>query len=508
MGKASAGTGKLRMDKTHKQNPVTLQPGDLVYFMGIGGTGMASVAGLAQQAGFRVIGSDANIYPPMSTMLEELGISILTPYAPENVLESKPKLVVVANALSRQHIELEAMMSAGIPYTSFPAFLGDYFLQQRHSIVVAGTHGKTTTTSLMAHALHGLGWEPGYLIGGIPRTLPRSFSLGRGPLFVIEGDEYDTAFFDKNSKFLHYRPRYVFFNNLEFDHADIFSNLEAIESQFSKLLEQVRAPQRIIANVDDPGVHKLLQQLGLRDKVTAVSTSGLDPKAHVRLLELNPPSDGNDPYWKIRMQVPGGQTLNFRSQLAGSHNAANLCQVVACLWRLHEQGDTPHFSPETIAETLASFTGVKRRLDRLSATAGIEVFEDFAHHPTAVKAVLESLRTMYPQKRLLVAFEPKNATSRRNIFVKEFAHSLGLADRVFIGPCPIDQRIPSDLRMDTDDMVRLIGERAEAFPDNETLLESLVRQAKPNDTIVFMSSGSFSGIQYRIGERLSQRSIS
>ena len=493
------------MDNLQKVAAIELQPGDLVYFMGIGGTGMASVAGLAQQAGYQVIGSDANLYPPMSTMLEELGIRVLTPYDADHIKRFAPKLVVVANALSRKHVELEAMIEAQVPYTSFPAFLGQYFLEQRHAIVVAGTHGKTTTTSLMAHMLTQLGWDPGYLIGGIPRTLPRSFALGRGPLFVIEGDEYDTAFFDKNSKFLHYRPRYVFFNNLEFDHADIFPNLEAIESQFIRLLEQVRAPQRIIANVDDPGVHKLLVQIGLRDKVTAVSTQGFDSKAHVRMLELLPPPSPNDLNWTIKLQVPGGQIVRFKTQLAGPHNAANICQAVACFWRLHEQGDAPLFSLDALGEAVTSFTGVKRRLDRLSSAAGIEVFEDFAHHPTAVKAVLESLRTLYPQKRLIVAFEPKNATSRRNIFMKEFAASLGLADRVLIGACPVDQRIPSEQRMNTDDIVRLIGERAKAFSDNEQLLESLVAEAKPNDAIVFMSSGSFSGIQYRIGDRLSQR---
>lgn len=465
---------------------------------------MASVAGLAQEAGYQVIGSDANIYPPMSTMLEELRIPVLTPYDPQNVLKQRPALVVVANALSRQHIEIEALLQADIPHTSFPAFLGDYFLEQRKTVVIAGTHGKTTTSSIMAHTLAQLGWDPGYLIGGIPRTLPRSFALGKGPLFVIEGDEYDTAFFDKNSKFLHYRPRHVILNNIEFDHADIFSSLEAIEAQFAQLLKLVPAPENIIANVDDPGVVKLLKQLNLLNKVTSVATRGLDPSAKVRLLELKAPSQGKDQKWSVHIQTPAGQA-HITTELAGPHNAANICQVVACLWRLSQAGDAPKFSLEALQAPLASFTGVKRRLDRLSSAAGVEVFEDFAHHPTAVKAVIESLRTLYPQKRLIVAFEPKNATSRRNIFVKEFAASLGLADRVLIGPCPVDQRIPSEQRMNTEDMVRLIGDRAQAFADNEALLDSLVDQAKPNDTIVFMSSGSFSGIQYRIGERLMER---
>ena len=466
---------------------------------------MASVAGLAQQAGYHVVGSDMNLYPPMSTMLEELNIPVLSPYAPENILKSNADLVVVANALSRNHIELEAMLGAQIPYTSFPAFLGDHFLSQRSTVVVAGTHGKTTTSSLMAHVLVQLGADPGYLIGGIPRTLPRSFDLGKGPIFVIEGDEYDTAFFDKHSKFLHYRPKFVILNNIEFDHADIFPNLAAIEAEFSSLLALVPDASTIIANTDDPGVAKLLEQLNLKDKVTSVAARGQSQTAQVRLLSLEAPTSNQDGYWNVTLEVAGLGKGTIRSQLAGPHNAANICQVVACLWSLSKNGLLPKLSFEAIAQAIASFTGVKRRLDKLASVSNIDIYEDFAHHPTAVKTVIESMRSLYPKNRLLVAFEPKNATSRRNIFMKDFADSLSLADGVFIGPCPVDQRIPADLRMDTAEMAKLIGTKASAFSDNETLLDGLVGLARPNDTILFMSSGSFSGIQYRLGERLAHK---
>ncbi len=484
-----------------------LKSGEAVYFMGIGGTGMASVAGLAQEAGYKVSGSDANIYPPMSTMLDELGIKVLTPYSAENLNTTQPKLVVVANALSRGHVELEAMLSSGISYTSFPAFLGDHFLQHRSSIVVAGTHGKTTTTSLLACVCKDLGWEPGYLIGGIPRDLPRSFALGKGPLFAIEGDEYDTAFFDKDSKFLHYRPRYVILNNIEFDHADIFKDLAAIELQFTRLLKLVADPKHIIANIDDPGVASLLDRLHLTEKVTTVAAMGKNTKAQVRLLRLTAPEPSKGDLWKIELQAANGQRREVLTQLAGPHNAANICQVLACLDLVQAAGDAKTVDFAKVASAVQAFAGVKRRLDRLASFKNIDVFEDFAHHPTAVKAVLESLRTLYPNRRLIVAFEPKNATSRRSIFMKEFAQSLGLADRVLIGACSVDQRIPADQRMNTSEMARLIGERAQAFADNEALLESLLQQAKPNDAIIFMSSGSFSGIQYRLGERLSHQSF-
>ncbi len=478
-----------------------LEKGDHVYFMGIGGTGMASVAGLAQEAGFKVTGSDANIYPPMSTMLESLHIPVLTPYSAENLKKANPKLVVVANALSRGHVELEALLASGIPYTSFPAFLGENFLEKRKAVVVAGTHGKTTTTSILTYILLQLGWDPGYLIGGIPRDLPQSFALGKGPLFTIEGDEYDTAFFDKNSKFLHYRPKYLILNNIEFDHADIFKDLAAIEKQFTDLLALIPNKRNVIANVDDPGVAKLLMQLGIRDQVTAVAAKGESPEAHVKMLGFEAPKSGD--LWTVKVQFDDGQTATLKTQLAGPHNAANLTQVLACIRQVYKNGDAPDFPVQKIAKAVEQFQGVQRRLDKLSSVHDVEVFEDFAHHPTAVKVVIESMRALYPDRRLLVAFEPKNATSRRSVFMKEFAKSLSLADRVFIGACAIDQRIPADQRMNTGEMARMIGAEATSFDDNEALLDSLLKTAKPHDTILFMSSGSFSGIQYRIGDRLS-----
>ncbi len=440
-------------------------------------------------------------------MLEELKINVHTPYAPQNLEAAKPDLVVVANALSRNHVELEALLKTQTPYTSFPAFLGTNILNQKKPIVVSGTHGKTTTTSIITFIMLQLGWDPGYLIGGIPRDLPKSFSLGKGELFAIEGDEYDTAFFDKNSKFLHYRPKYVILNNIEFDHADIFKDLAAIEKQFTDLIHLVPNKRHIIANVDDVGVAKLLTQLKLESEVTRVATRGETADATIKLKSLKAPKKG-ETFWTLDIELEGGLRTNIRTTLAGPHNAANICQVIACLQQIHKAGDSKDFPIEKIAAAIEKFQGVQRRLDKLSSVNDIDVFEDFAHHPTAVKAVIESMRALYPERRLLVAFEPKNATSRRNIFMKEFAKSLSLADRVFIGACAVDQRIPANERMDTAEMAHMIGSGAEAFDDNETLLNSLLDTAKSHDTILFMSSGSFSGIQYRIGERLGTQSPS
>jgi UDP-N-acetylmuramate: L-alanyl-gamma-D-glutamyl-meso-diaminopimelate ligase len=260
-----------------------LKKGSTIYFMGIGGTGMAAVAGLCQEAGFRVIGSDNAMYPPMSTMLEELKIPVKTPYSAENFTSEKPDLVVVANALSRGHVELEALLRSGVPYTSFPKLTGDEFLSKRVGVVVTGTHGKTTTSSLTAHVLNELGEDPGFVIGGIPHNFPRSFRLGRGKTFVIEGDEYDTAFFDKGPKFLHYHPHHLIINNIEYDHADIYASVEAIEAQFDAVAQLVPGDGSIMANWDDPRVKNIFNRIKPKARLIKVSTTGKDKSADVCL---------------------------------------------------------------------------------------------------------------------------------------------------------------------------------------------------------------------------------
>lgn len=482
--------------------------GSKVYFLGIAGTGMASVAGLAKAAGYQVSGSDKEIYPPMSTMLEELHIPVLSPYAAGNIDKTTPDLVVVANALSRGNEELEHMLSKGIAYTSFPQFLGEYFLEQRTSLVVSGTHGKTTTTSLLAHVLTELKEDPGFMIGGIPRNFTYSFSLGKGPVFVIEGDEYDTAFFDKNSKFLHYRPKHLILNNLEYDHADIFPNLEAIEAQFSKLISLAPNLKNVIANVDDVGILNLLKKLGLEKDVFAVSTLGRTANAQVRVLSKSPAkstSTTGKPQWEAEISTPEWDSIKIKTTLTGEHNIANIAQVIAALTTLSRDGVLKKHTALEIATALESFKGVTRRLDHLASGGGIEVYEDFAHHPTAVRLVIEGFRKTNPEKRLLVAFDPRNATSRRNVFTEQFAESLRLADKVFVGKCTVDQRIPETQRMDTNILQKRIGDHALAYEDNEVLLSDIEKAARAGDAVIFMSSGSFSGIQYRLADLIRQR---
>jgi UDP-N-acetylmuramate: L-alanyl-gamma-D-glutamyl-meso-diaminopimelate ligase len=477
-----------------------------VYFMGIAGTGMAAVAGLMQEAGYTVSGSDNEVYPPMSTMLDELGIKYSTPYSKENLTNKEVDLVVVANVLSKGHIEVEEMLRLGMAYTSFPALLGKYFLDTRKSLVIAGTHGKTTTTAIVTYLLQELGEDPSYMIGGIPRNLGRSFHLGKGSAFVIEGDEYDTAYFDKESKFLHYRPTHVVFNNLEFDHADIFKDLEAIEKMFEKLLDLVPVPARIIANIDDPGVARVLKAKNIHDLVTRVSPRGGDKSAAVWCGEPTVASTKQGTRrWKFEVTSEVFGNLKIDTALVGIYNVANIAQAIGCLGSMVRAGNLKaDISTRAIEGAITRFTGVQRRFDHLGSIRDIDIYEDFAHHPTAVGLVIEAFRKGNPNRRLVVAFEPRNATARRNVFQAAYAKTLATADEVLIGKCGVDLRIKKEERMDIESIGRAIGKKAKVFPENQDLLEHLMGTLKSGDAVIFMSSGSFSGIQYKLLDQLAQ----
>lgn len=487
-----------------------VKPNAHIYFMGIGGTGMASVAGLAKAKGFHITGSDENLYPPMSTMLEELKIDVSTPYSADNLknLDSPPDLIVVANALSRGNEEIEYMLNNSLKYTSFPEFLGASFLKERASVVVTGTHGKTTTTSILAHIFEELGEDPSYLIGGIPHNFSSSFKLGKGKIFAVEGDEYDTAFFDKNSKFLHYFPKFILFNNLEFDHADIFKDLQDIENQFHKLFKTIPTVSNIIANIDDPGVYNFLKKEKKLEKVVKVSTRGEQPDADIVVQTITPPTGSESEKWSSEILTKSWGKLNISTSLSGIHNIHNIAQVIGCLQAIDEDPSLDiTIDPEKLIAAIDSFQGVARRLDKLCQIPSqkIEIYEDFAHHPTAVSLVLESYRMANPDKRLLVAFEPKNATSRRNIFTNRYADSLSKADKIYLGACPTDSRITEGQRMDTSELQQQIGDKASAFNKNEDLLDRLIEDIKPNDSVIFMSSGSFSGIQHKLPNHLQKK---
>jgi UDP-N-acetylmuramate: L-alanyl-gamma-D-glutamyl-meso-diaminopimelate ligase len=440
----------------------------------------------------------------MSTMLEELKIKVYSPYSADNFVQAKPDLVVVANALSRGNVELEALLRSGVRYTSFPSLTGELFLEKRTSVVVTGTHGKTTTTSLLAHVINELGGDPGFIIGGIPHNFPRSFNLGKGSCFVIEGDEYDTAFFDKGPKFLHYRPNHLIINNIEYDHADIYPNIEAIEDQFLRVASLVPETGVVFLNVDDPGVKKIMSRFQTKAKIIKVSTLGKTKEADVGLESFSAKEiSRGEQLWSGSYWTKTFGNVSIETKLSGAHNLANIAQVIACVESLHQKGILKVRNAAAIGDALRSFKSVARRLDHLGTANDIDVFEDFAHHPTAVGLVIEGFRAVYPNRRLLVAFEPKNATSRRNIFQKDYVKKLGLADRVYLGALPDDKRIAETDRMDTHELAQEIGDKALAFGTNDDLLARLSRDAKPGDAVIFMSSGSFSGIQHKLLKNLS-----
>ena len=473
-----------------------------IYFMGICGTGMAPTAGLLQELGYTITGSDAGAYPPMSTLLDELNIPVHSPYNPNN-LEPKPDRIIIANALSRGHAELEHGLAQEIPYTSYPAILGEKILKEATSIVVTGTHGKTTTTSILAHLIDQLGGKPGFMIGGSPNNFDRGFRLPdhKNGFFVIEGDEYDTAFFDKNSKFHHYNPDFAIINNLEFDHADIFKNMDEIESEFSNFATILKNKQNIVVNMSDPGVKSWLNNKvdpETKDYACLVGTSPKDKNTdyQVQIEKLK----ANGKSWDIAIRV-GSHNLKFQSNWGGSHNIANLAMACGILWRLQNENKLS-WQPDQLIAAIKSFKGVKRRLDHLGTFNQIDIYEDFAHHPTAVGLVIENFKKSHPKKNLWVAFEPRNATSRRNIFTDRYITALGKADQVLIGACPVDKRIPEEKQMNTAIISKGIGTHAKDFENNLDLLKYASENLKQGDAIIFMSSGSFSGIQYEIKDRL------
>lgn len=461
---------------------------------------MASAAGLCKQAGYTVSGSDYDTYPPMSTMLENLRIPVTTPYSPDNI-HPETDLYIIGNALSKANPEVAHILANDLPFTSFPQFLGENLLGKNASIVVAGTHGKTTTTSFLSYLLHALGHKPSYLVGGIPKNFSTSYNYeAAGNLFVLEGDEYDTAFFDKGSKFLHYRPEFVILGNIEFDHADIFPNIESIESSFQKLLTLVPNPANIVANTDSPRIHKILKGLNIREKVTSVSVTA-DSAADVsfdsdRVRFL----DGAWCYG-ITSKVLG--QIRIRTEMPGQYNAWNIAHALGCIGRLVTEKRIPMPTQTQLENAISKFLGVKRRFEHLGQRNGVDFFEDFAHHPTAIREVLTAVRQTGGDRRLIVAFEPRSATSRRNIFEEEFSQSLNLADIVLIGQPYKDSRLSDSECFSSSRVAAKIGSKAHTFDDNLQIKEWLDRNCQPGDRVVLMSCGSFSNLQKAVLEQSS-----
>ncbi len=466
-----------------------------VHLMGICGTGMAGLAGMLQQVGYRVTGSDNQVYPPMSDFLRALDIPVAIGYQAANLRE-RPDLVVVGNVISKENPEALALADLRISYLSFPQALAHFLIAERTSIVVSGTHGKTTTCSLLASVLDQAGHDPSFMIGGIVGRFNSNFRLGHGPFFIAEGDEYDTAFFDKESKFLHYRPKLAIITSLEFDHADIFADLDAIKRMFRKFVTLLPPDGLIVANGDDANVVEVVAEAPC-----PVQFYGTSPRHFWQLATASPAAGGsifsiikNDQPWAT-MQV----------SLSGRHNCLNSLAVAAVL-------DHLGVATELIGQGLRDFSGVKRRQEVRGIENDVVVIDDFAHHPTAVRETLAGLKTAYPGRRLVTVFEPRTNSSRRAVFQQEYVTAFDSADLVFLRePVPLASLPPQERFSSARLAADLVGERklvAEALADTDAILARLGEVLKPEDVVVVLSNGGFDNIHLRLLEQLRQQSLS
>ncbi|SHF05591.1 UDP-N-acetylmuramate: L-alanyl-gamma-D-glutamyl-meso-diaminopimelate ligase [Microbulbifer donghaiensis] len=455
-----------------------------IHILGICGTFMGSLAQLAVAEGHKVTGSDANVYPPMSTQLQQAGIQLTEGYDPAQ-LEPAPDLVIIGNALSRGNPAVEAVLEKGLPYTSGAQWLCDHFLGGRWVLAVSGTHGKTTTSSMLAWILEKADMQPGFLIGGVPSNFGVSARLGESPFFVVEADEYDTAFFDKRSKFVHYRPRTLIINNLEFDHADIFDDLAAIQRQFHHLVRTVPGNGLIVASADDT-VEEVLQ-LGCWSEVQRFAT---EAEEGVRLGD----------WCAVDIAADGGSfAVNFRDaevarvewDLTGLHNVRNGLAAMAAARHVGVE-------PKLAAQALGSFEGVKRRMECLGEVAGIRVYDDFAHHPTAIESTLNGLRAKVGDDKIIALIEPRSNTMRMGIHQQKLAQSCSGADLVLWYQ-------PEGMNWSLGDVVHHSTVPAKIFDNIEAGVESAVNLAEPGTHIVVMSNGGFGGIHQRLIGALEQK---
>jgi len=454
-----------------------------IHFMGVCGAGMASLAGMLKEKGCRITGSDQNVYPPMSLFLESLHIPVCNGYRPEN-LDPKPDLVIVGNVITRKNPEAVALGRLGLPYLSFPQAIGRFALKGRRSIVVSGTHGKTTTTAVMAWMLETAGLDPGFMIGGIPVNFGKNYKTGAGPYFVIEGDEYDTAFFDKGPKFLHYRPWMTVVTGIEFDHADIYRDLDHVIDSFRRLIALIPADGLLIANGDDPII----------SRETGRAACPIQTYGH-----------GGQNSWRaedIRIRgsltrltiVNQGHRVQFSTSLYGRHNMANLLAAVAL-------GRALHVSWDILEEAARTFSGVKRRQEVIGEPNGVLVLDDFAHHPTAVRETIFAVKEKYPNRRLIAVFEPRSNSSRRKVFQREYALSFDGADEVFIAEPPLMEGIPVAERFSSRQLVSDLKERGLAASCCETtdrLLGDLLQEVRSGDVVLIMSNGGFDRLHQRL----------
>jgi UDP-N-acetylmuramate: L-alanyl-gamma-D-glutamyl-meso-diaminopimelate ligase len=462
-----------------------------IHFIGICGTGMAALAGMLKQRGYKITGSDLNVYPPMSTFLEQQQIPVYEGFDAGH-LQPHPATVIVGNAMSRGNPEVEYMLDHGLRYYSLPEALKEFFIRGKYSCVVAGTHGKTTTSSLLAWTLESAGLDPSFFIGGVPENFGQGFKLGNGRHFVLEGDEYDSAFFDKGSKFFHYLPNLVILNNIEYDHADIFKNFEEVQTAFRRLINIIPANGYLIACSDDPAVREMLPRA-----FSKVLTFGVQAEAEWRPAIARVQPEGNE-----FVIVHGGEKFGpLFIPLAGEHNAKNATAVFVAAMQLG-------IAPEKIAAAFRAFRGVRRRLQIRYNENDLLVFDDFAHHPTEVRETLRGVKERYPNRRLWAVFEPRTASTKRKVFEDDYIRAFAPADRVVFAPMHRPDKVPEAERLSLENVVAGIrrgGKPVEVAPAGDEMANFIIQHIERGDIILFMSNGGFSGTPALFVEKLALR---
>jgi UDP-N-acetylmuramate: L-alanyl-gamma-D-glutamyl-meso-diaminopimelate ligase len=467
-----------------------MSPTKHVHLIGICGTAMASLAGMLGERGHRVTGSDAAAYPPMSTFLQSLGIAVAQPFDEHN-LEPKPDLVVVGNAISRGNVELERVLDERIPMASLPQVLHHEFLGDKQVLVVAGTHGKTTTTSMLAWIFHHAGCDPSFLVGGIAENFGTSFRLGAGKHFILEGDEYDTAFFDKGPKFMHYFPNQIVLTSVEFDHADIYKDLEEVETAFKRLVNLVPSRGQIVAFDQGESVERCLVRAPC-----PVARYGSAEGSEWRVVNLKLGTASTS--WSILRK--GEHWADFEFPLAGEYNVWNATAAAA-------MAASCGIGREEIATALATFKSVKRRLEVRAEVQGVTIIDDFAHHPTAIMATLQALRSRYRGARLWAVLEPRSNTLRRKVLQSALAASLAPADEVILTEIFKPEAIPAAERLELAEVVKAVerpGRRVRVFPDADAIVDAIAHELRSGDVVAILSNGGFGGIYEKLPDRLRQ----
>ncbi|MFZ5806291.1 MAG: UDP-N-acetylmuramate:L-alanyl-gamma-D-glutamyl-meso-diaminopimelate ligase [Verrucomicrobiota bacterium] len=450
-----------------------------VHFMGICGTAMGAVAAMMKDDGYDVSGSDENVYPPMSTFLQEKDIVLQAGYSPEN-LALKPDLVVVGNAISRGNLELEEVLDERFYYLSLPETLKTFFLRKTHNLVVTGTHGKTTTTSLLAWIFEHAELKPSYLIGGIPLNFNQGCRRQAGHYWILEGDEYDTAFFDKRSKFLHYLPELVIINNIEFDHADIYASLDAIKNSFRQLVNIIPRDGMLLINADDANAREVAA-----NAQSQILEVGFSENAAVRVTQHRMDASGSHFHFLGK---------DFFLPLFGKHNIANAAMAIAAA----------HFYQiplEKVAEALKNFKGIKRRMEIRAEVKGITIVDDFGHHPTALRETMTALRAKFSGVKIWALFEPRSNTTRRNVFQKELPAALALADGVFVSQVARLEQLPENQRLNPEKVIadiKTAGKPAYYEPTADAIVQKLVPQLKKGDVVAVFSNGGFDNIHQKL----------